>query len=113
MNCLVIYDIPSDRVRNKVADVCMDYGLNRIQFSAFSGDLLRTHQEELSQKARRLLGKNEGKVYLYCVGEHEWAERLEVIVEPAKQDTDKAPGDAPGDTPGEKPAETPSEGKAT
>lgn len=85
MNCLVIYDIPSNRVRDKVADACMDYGMNRIQFSAFAGDLLRTHQEELAQKAQRLLGRNEGKVYLYCIGEREWADRLEVVVE-AKQD---------------------------
>lgn len=80
MNCLVIYDIPSNRIRDKVADACMDYGMNRIQFSAFAGDLQRTHQEELVQKAQRLLGRNEGKVYLYCIGEHEWADRLEIVV---------------------------------
>jgi CRISPR-associated protein Cas2 len=104
LNCIVIYDIPSNRARGKVADACMDYGMNRIQFSAFAGDLLRAHQEELILKARRLLGKNEGKVYLYCIGEGEWDKRLEVIVEPKKkappgpaagQDAAAPPGEAP------------------
>ncbi|MGB9880221.1 MAG: CRISPR-associated endonuclease Cas2, partial [Anaerolineae bacterium] len=37
MRCVVVYDIPDDRVRARVADVCLDYGLERIQFSAFQG----------------------------------------------------------------------------
>lgn len=81
MWCIVIYDIVSNRVRNKIADVCMDYGLNRIQYSAFAGDLLRTHQEELIKKARQKLGKSEGKVYLFCIAEPEWARRLEVRID--------------------------------
>jgi CRISPR-associated protein Cas2 len=101
LNCIVIYDIPSNRARGKVADACMDYGMNRIQFSAFAGDLLRAHQEELILKARRLLGKSEGKVYLYCIGETEWDKRLEVIVEPkpkavASRAKPVAAGEAPG-----------------
>ena len=84
MQCIVIYDIASDRVRNKVADICMDYGLNRIQYSAFAGDLLRTHQQELVKKARQRLGKSEGKVCLFCIGEREWTQRLEVCVLPTE-----------------------------
>jgi CRISPR-associated protein Cas2 len=81
VQCIIIYDIPSDRIRNKMAELCKDYGLNRIQYSAFAGALLRTHQEEVIQKARKLLGKKPGKVYLYCIGETEWANRLEMIEE--------------------------------
>jgi CRISPR-associated protein Cas2 len=81
MFCIVIYDIPSNRARNKVADVCMNYGLSRIQYSAFAGDLLRTHQEELVEKARKCLGRQPGKVYLYCIGQGEWDARLEVLNE--------------------------------
>ena len=78
MNCIVIYDIPSNRIRTKVADICLDYGLNRIQYSAFAGDLARTHQQELIQRAHKRLGKHEGRIFLYCVSEREWAQRLEV-----------------------------------
>lgn len=34
---LLIYDIENDRVRGKIADACIDYGLDRVQFSAFVG----------------------------------------------------------------------------
>jgi hypothetical protein len=33
--CLVVYDISNDAIRGKVADDCLDYGLSRIQPSAF------------------------------------------------------------------------------
>ena len=47
MRCLLIYDIAHDGVRTKVADVCLDYGLERIQYSAFFGELSHIHQREL------------------------------------------------------------------
>ena len=37
MRCPLIYDIAHDGVRTKVADACLDYGLQRIQYSAFFG----------------------------------------------------------------------------
>lgn len=80
MNCLLIYDIPAspegNRIRSKLADLCLDYGMNRVQYSTFAGDLLRTHQEELFDRARKKLGQKPGKVHLYCVGEREWGQRL-------------------------------------
>ena len=39
MQSLLIYDIPDDRARQKIADACLDYGLQRIQYSAFLGEL--------------------------------------------------------------------------
>ncbi len=81
MNCLLIYDIPDNRIRAKVADMCMDYGMNRIQYSAFVGDLQRTHQQELVKRAVARLGKKPGKVYLYCIGQNEWQQRLEHVRE--------------------------------
>ena len=39
MQTLVIYDIPDDRIRNKIGEACKDYGLERIQYSAFLGDM--------------------------------------------------------------------------
>lgn len=83
MNCLLIYDITDNRIRTKVADMCMDYGMNRIQYSAFVGDLQRTHQKELMKRAIAQLGKRPGKIYLYCIGEREWPLRLEHVVEMA------------------------------
>lgn len=81
MHCLVVYDIPDDRIRARVADSCLDYGLDRIQYSAFWGDLSRNRQEELMRKLSRLLGKREGKIQLFVICEKDWQERLEVLRE--------------------------------
>ncbi|HHY34164.1 MAG TPA: CRISPR-associated endonuclease Cas2 [Firmicutes bacterium] len=37
MSTLVIYDIVEEKVRRRIAEVCKDYGLERIQYSAFFG----------------------------------------------------------------------------
>lgn len=75
MRCLVVYDIVDDNKRNKIADVCLDYGLDRIQYSAFAGDLAPTHQEELMLKIAAILGKKPGKVQLVPVCEKDWNAR--------------------------------------
>jgi CRISPR-associated protein Cas2 len=64
MRYLLIYDITDDRARGKVADLCLDYGLERIQYSAFWGNLPRTLQEELLLKIRRVLQGNAAHVRL-------------------------------------------------
>jgi len=69
-----MYDITSDRIRNKVAITCADYGLDRTQYSAFIGDLSRNHQEELMLKCTRLLGDEPGALLLLPV---DWARRFE------------------------------------
>ena len=81
MRCLVVYDIPDDRTRTKVADFCLDYGLDRIQYSAFLGDLSRNHQEELMLKIGNRLGDREGKVHLFVFCEKDWRQRIEIVQE--------------------------------
>ena len=73
---LVIYDIPHDGARTKVADCCLDYGLDRIQYSAFVGELSRTHQEELLLRIKRRVGKKAAKVQIIVVSTDDWARRL-------------------------------------
>ena len=78
---LLIYDIANDRLRGKIADLCLDYGLDRIQYSAFVGQLRRTHQEELMMRIKKQIGKRPAKVQLVPICEKDWANRLEVVVE--------------------------------
>ncbi len=75
MQCVVVYDIVDDNKRTKIADVCIDYGLDRIQYSAFLGNLAPTHQEELMLKIESVLGKLPGNVQLFPVCEKDWAAR--------------------------------------
>lgn len=46
LDTLVIYDIEVDRTRNRIAEVCKDYGLERVQYSVFFGSLSRNLREE-------------------------------------------------------------------
>lgn len=78
MQIVILYDITNDRIRAKVADECLNYGLDRTQFSAFIGELTRTHQEELMLKLTKRLGKSPGAVLLIPVGAQEWERRFEV-----------------------------------
>ena len=75
MRCLLIYDIPHDGVRTKVADACLDYGLERIQYSAFLGNLSRVHQRELLLQIERRVGKESANVQLFPLDEQSWAGR--------------------------------------
>lgn len=78
MNLLLIYDITHDGTRAKVADTCLDYGLDRVQYSAFIGQLTRTHQEELMLRVRDLLGDKPGIIQLIPFSAADWKRRLEV-----------------------------------
>jgi CRISPR-associated protein Cas2 len=79
MECLVVYDIPDDKLRGKIADICLDYGLERIQYSSFLGELNHNHQEEIMQKIARKLEKKEGNIQLFPICEKDMRLRREVI----------------------------------
>ena len=75
MRCLLIYDITHDGTRGKVADACLDYGLERIQYSAFLGELSRIHQKELVLKIKRRIGAHDASVQLFPLDEKSWTGR--------------------------------------
>ena len=85
MRLLVLYDIPDDRVRTRVSDACLDYGLERIQYSAFTGLLGRAHQRELELKIWRLVGRNAAKVLLVPLDAESW-ERQRVLEQEGPSD---------------------------
>ncbi len=77
MYVIVFYDVTSSRIRKKIADACLDYGLDRTQFSAFVGDIAPGHQRELMTKLRDLLGDQPGALLLIPIDRREWSSRLE------------------------------------
>lgn len=81
MMTLLVYDITDDRARAKVADVCLDYGLDRIQFSAFSGQLSRNHQEAMMLRIGKKLGKKAGRVQMFTICAQDWERRIEIVNE--------------------------------
>lgn len=84
MKCLLIYDIPNDNIRTKIANFCLDYGLDRVQYSAFSGDLSTNHQEELMLKIEAKLGEAAGRIALFPICQQDWRGRMEIV----QEDTD-------------------------
>ncbi len=88
MMCVLVYDIADDGKRGKVADVCLDYGMDRIQYSAFLGNLAATHQDELMMRIKRVLGKFAGNVQLFPICEKDWAARRCVVIVPVEEEED-------------------------
>lgn len=79
MRCLLIYDITHDGARVKVADACLDYGLERVQYSAFIGELSMVHQRELLLKIERRIGKHSANVQLFPLNELCWSSRRTIV----------------------------------
>lgn len=77
MHCLIIYDIPDDRARTKIADACLDYGLDRVQYSAFHGDISPNYQAMLFYRLTDLLGRRPGNIQLIPICETDWGKRRE------------------------------------
>ena len=64
LQTLVIYDIEEDAARLRISETCLDYGLERIQYSAFRGRLNRNRREELFAKLCAILADKPGRVIL-------------------------------------------------
>lgn len=79
MISVLIYDIPDDKLRAKVADICLDYGLERIQFSAFLGELNHNRQEEILQKIKRRIGQQQANVQLFPICDKDIRLRKKVV----------------------------------
>jgi CRISPR-associated protein Cas2 len=67
----VFYDIENDRIRTKVSETCLGYGLDRIQFSAFLGKLTRNRRQELAMRLRNEIGDESGRVHMIPVCEED------------------------------------------
>ena len=64
LRTLVIYDIEDDKIRLRISETCLDYGLTRIQYSAFLGMLNRNKREELFLRLTSILDDRAGKIML-------------------------------------------------
>jgi CRISPR-associated protein Cas2 len=78
----VIYDIVDDLVRVRVANVCKDYGLERIQYSAFSGSLDATRRSALATRLADTLGAAVGRILVLPVCEKDARAKRELVNAP-------------------------------
>jgi len=61
----ILYDISDDALRSKVAKICKQYGLLRVQKSAFLGRLEKNRFDELAERCRDLINEDSDSVYLF------------------------------------------------
>ena len=73
VSVVLIYDIENDRLRTRASEICLDYGLERIQFSAFFGRLNRNRRQELALRLQREVGDESARIRIIPVCEEDVA----------------------------------------
>jgi CRISPR-associated protein Cas2 len=66
MRYLVIYDITDDRLRARVAEILKNYGLKRIQKSAFIGNLTRAKLSSIVVDVKMIVVDDNLKIFPLC-----------------------------------------------
>ena len=66
-----IYDIQNDKVRNKVAKICKQYGLYRVQKSVFLGTIDSSEMKAMSLQIEELIDEEQDKVYIFPMSKRE------------------------------------------
>ncbi|MEX0813639.1 MAG: CRISPR-associated endonuclease Cas2 [Chitinophagales bacterium] len=61
----VLYDIEEDRARTKVAKICKQAGLYRVQYSCFLGTLNANERDSLQLEIEELINEEKDKVYIF------------------------------------------------
>ena len=97
VSLVLIYDIEDDKLRSRAADVCLDYGLERIQFSAFFGKLNRNRRQELSLRLQRELGDGSGRIRIIPVCEQDLKEMW--VLDQYRLDADELKARTDGERP--------------
>ena len=68
----VMYDIPKDKVRNKIAKACQEAGIFRVQYSVFLGDLDKAQRKELQIIIEELIDEALDSVYIFPMSEDDF-----------------------------------------
>ena len=72
----VIYDIVEDKPRTKIAKICKQMGLYRVQYSVFSGSINRNALDELVLQVRELMDETTDKIYIFPMCEDDFQKAI-------------------------------------
>lgn len=92
VSLILIYDIENDRLRSRASDICLDYGLERIQFSAFFGKLNRNRRQELALRLQREISDESARIRIIPVCEQDLKDMW--ILDQYRRDADELKADA-------------------
>ncbi len=73
MNCLVVYDITDDGQRKRLATMLQTFGLARIQYSAFRGELNANDRAVLAKRVGQFVNDEHDSIFIIplcdrCIG---------------------------------------------
>lgn len=66
-----LYDIKSDKARNRVAKACKQAGLYRVQYSVFLGSLNSSAKDALELQIQELIDEETDSVYIFPMSKDE------------------------------------------
>lgn len=72
----VLYDIENDKARTKVAKLCKQAGLYRVQFSVFLGTLEKNRKDTLQLQIEELIDEDKDSVYIFPMSKNELQETV-------------------------------------
>ncbi len=67
----VLYDIEENKIRNKVAKLCKQAGLYRVQFSVFLGTLEDNEKDTLELQITDIINQEKDSVYIFPMSKNE------------------------------------------
>ncbi|QGA53936.1 CRISPR-associated endonuclease Cas2 [Sulfolobus sp. E5-1-F] len=76
MKLLVVYDVSDDSKRNKLANNLKKLGLERIQRSAFEGDIDSQRVKDLIRVVKLIIDTNTDIVHIIPLGIRDWERRI-------------------------------------
>ncbi|AWR98101.1 CRISPR-associated endonuclease Cas2 [Acidianus sulfidivorans JP7] len=85
MKLLVVYDVSDDSKRNKLANNLKKLGLERIQKSAFEGDLDSQRVKDLIRVVKIIVDTNTDIVHIIPLGIRDWERRIVIGKEGMEQ----------------------------
>ena len=97
VSMVLIYDIEDDRLRTRASEVCLNYGLERIQFSAFFGRLNRNRRQELALRLQNEVGKKSARIRIIPVCEDDLKDMW--LLDQYRRDADELKEEAEGGLP--------------
>lgn len=67
----VMYDIKKDRARTKVAKICQQAGLYRVQYSVFLGTLEKNEFDSIQLQVGELIDEENDSIYIFPMSKDE------------------------------------------
>jgi len=67
----VMYDIKKDKVRTKIAKLCKQSGIYRVQYSVFLGTLEESEKDTLRLRIEELINEETDSVYIFPMNKNE------------------------------------------